>query len=117
MPSFLYPRTIKITRPGAQTGVGFNPAYAAEQQAEETKIACNIPASIQARSSGGRNPVGLPGDSAMNMWRVLTPLGALADGQVKNRDLIYDDLGRKFQVSADYTNSLGADFIVERLEA
>lgn len=115
--SFLYQRTIKITRPSAQTGVGFNPAYSAEQQAQETQIACDIPASIQARSSGGRNSVGLPGDSAMNTWRILTPRGAIADGQIKNRDLIYDDLGRKFQVSADYTNSLGADFIAERLEA
>lgn len=115
--SFLYPRTITITRPGAQTGVGFQGAYAADQKANETVIATGIPASIQARSAGGRNPVGLPGDGKDQTWRVLVPKSALAMGVVKNRDIITDDLGNRLQVLADYANSLGANFICQRLES
>lgn len=114
---FIYPRTIRIARPGAQTGVGFNSTYAGEQAAKENVIACDLQASIQARSTGTKGQVGLPGDGSKNVWRILMPRGALADGQIKNMDLVTDDLGRRFQVTADYTNSLGADLFVERLEA
>jgi len=116
--SFIYPRVIKITRPPAQPeAVGWQGDAPSSLRSKETDVACDIPASIQAKSAGGSNPVGLPGDGKTNQWRVLTPLGALDDGQVQNRDLIYDDLGRRFQVIGDYTNSLGANFIVERMEA
>lgn len=61
--------------------------------------------------------MGLPGDGAISTWKVLTPRGAICDCDVRDRDIIEDDLGRRFQVVANYTNSLGADFIVKRLEA
>lgn len=116
--SFIYPRVIRITRPGEQPeAVGWQGQSPSSQRPLETQVACDIPASIQAKSAGGSNPVGLPGDGKSNQWRVLTQLGELEDGQVKDRDIIYDDLGRRFQVIADYSNSLGANFIVERMEA
>jgi len=115
--SFIYPRTIKVTRPGRQSGVGAREEYAADEASNETVVATDIPASIQARSTGGKNPVGLPGDGAMQTWRILTPKGALKFGQVKNLDIATDECGNRYQIVADYTNSLGCDFIANRLEA
>lgn len=115
--SFMYPRVVKILRPRAQTGVGERTTYAADQASAETTIKQGIPASIQAKSSNERSAMGLPGDGAISTWRVLTPRGALRDSDVLDRDIIQDDLGRRFQVVANYSNSLGADFIVKRLEA
>lgn len=84
----------------------------------ETQVASDVPASIQARGGGaGKDPTGLPAGNGQVEWRAFTPLGALQDGQVQDRDYVYDDLGRRFQVIADYTNSLGANFGLIRIEA
>ncbi len=116
--SFLYPRTITVKRPARITGVGVIDDYVSQAPAGETVIASNIPASIQAKTGGGRNPAALPSDSrALTTWRILTPRGALADGQVLNRDVIVDDLNRRFQVVAAYTAPLGADFVCEQMES
>lgn len=116
--SFLYPRTISVRRPAQTSSVGIVSEYVAQTAAAETVIATDIPASIQAKQSGGeRNPAALPSDSkGLVSWRILTPRGALADGLVLNRDVIVDDLGRRFQVIAAYTAPLGADFICQQME-
>lgn len=115
---FIYPRTISITRPGAQSSTAVGPQGQApsSQRSLETSVASGIQASIQAKS-GGNSPVGLPADGKQAFWRVLTPKKALTAGQVQDRDIIVDDLGRRFQVLADYTNSMGANFLVQRIEA
>lgn len=115
--SFIYPRVISITRPEAQTGVGFQTAYAADTKAQETQIASGLPASIQARSSTGKNPVALPADGKAQTWRIMIPKSVSVLGQIKNRDIVTDDLGNRFQITADYWNSLGYNLICERLEA
>lgn len=116
MPSFIYPRTVSITRPGSQGGAGLQTGYLADQKASETPVVSGLDASIQLRREGTANPTGLPGDGKSPLWDVLIPLGQLAAGVVQDRDLVYDDLGRKFQVVADYWDSLGANFRVQRLE-
>lgn len=116
--SFLYPRTITIKRPMTNTSVGKVSGYVAQTQSSETMIAENIPASIQGKSAGSRNQAGLPADSkGVPYWRVMTPRGALTDGQVKNHDIVYDDLGNRFQIAAAYQNSLGANFYAEQMES
>ncbi len=97
--------------------MGFQGEAPSSQRSLETTIATGIPASIQAKRAAGQIPVGLPGDGKQNTWRVFTPLGALQDGQVQDRDIITDDLNRRFQIVADYTNSMGAAFLAERMEA
>lgn len=115
--SFLYPRTVAIRRPQVSTSVGEQVGYAALQQTDEDVIAKGIAASIQAKGTSGRNPVGLPGDTPLVTWRILTPTSALQAGQVRDRDIIEDDLGNRYQVQSDYTNSLGCNFLCIRLEA
>lgn len=117
--SFLYPRIVSFTRPGAQnsTTVGDQGEAPDSQRSLETPVASNIQANIQARRTGGKGATGLPGGGPNDTWRIFVPKSALAAGVVVNNDIATDDLGRRFKVSADYVNSLGANFICERLEA
>lgn len=114
--SFIYPRTVTLRRPAAQTGEG-KLSYGGKTQAGEATVQADIPASIQLRREGQRNPTGLPGDGARPTWDVFTPRRALAVGVVKDRDIFVDDLGRRFQVLGDYIDSLGGKYRAEKLEA
>ena len=116
--SFLYPRTCTISRPVPAQGSGGVQGYGGRTQERgvATVIADGVPCSIQARREGTRNPPGLPADATKASWRIFMPLGAVSDGQVRDTDVITDDLGRTFGVLADYTNSMGACFLCERLE-
>jgi hypothetical protein len=49
---------------------------------------------------------------------VLMPLSAgVTVGSVLRGDIVTDDAGQRYQVWAPYINSLGPNFLVERLEA
>lgn len=116
--SFLYTRKIEIRRPSSVTGAGGGHGYVAETSTKETVLVSGVKANIQAERVGSHNSTGLPTDSrGLVTWRVLTPRKAVADGFVKNRDIFVDDLGRRFQVIAAYTNALGGSFLVEQMEA
>jgi hypothetical protein len=110
--SFIYPRTINITRPQVQSGVGAV-AYGGLIETQESQIAQDIPASIQLSKQGKSGAVGLPADGKTTWWRILFhgPLGLVTD-----RDIITDDLGIRYQVVAPYWNSLGYSLLTERLE-
>lgn len=114
--SFLYPRTISVYSPAAQTGEGVL-GYGGQTQAGETAKVSGVRASIQLRREGQRSQVGLPGDGSRPSWDIFTSRRALAVGVVRDRDIIVDDLGRRFQVLGDYIDSLGGKFRVETLEA
>jgi hypothetical protein len=114
--SFIYPRTIAVTRPAAQAGVG-PIGYGGETIATETAVVSGIAASIQISSGRGIPPTGLPGDAKRTFWNVLIQLGAVANGVIETRDIVTDDLGVRYQVAAPYWNSLGYQLLVERLEA
>lgn len=113
--SFLFPRTIKITRAAHQDGQGAV-GYGGMNPAQTTTVAEAVPASVQAKNGGRVNPTALPGDTMPAQWRILVPSGLLAEGDVKDRDFIEDDLGRRFQVTADYFHPMGASFTCDRLE-
>lgn len=79
-------------------------------------IATGVPASIQAKGTGRGNPTGLPADASPFRWAILIPDGHLAAGAIKDGYMITDDLGRRFQVSADYSHSMGWTLNCERME-
>lgn len=115
--SFIYPRTIAITRPTQPTGIGAV-GYGGELPSSETAIATGLPASIQLNRERGRPKAGLPGDVAENtFWKVLIPASAAANGVIRSRDIITDDLGIRYQVEGSYFNSLGYNILAERLES
>lgn len=114
--SFLYPRTIAVRRPGAQSGEGAL-AYGGQTQEREVDVATGIRAGIQERREGQRNGVALPADGTRPTWYVFIPKSAAALGLIKDRDVVVDDLGERYQVVANYWDSLGYRLTVERLEA
>lgn len=114
--SFIYPRTITITRPGEQTGVGAL-GYGAELTSTETPVASGIAASIQLKKEGAPPTADLPGDVAKTpFWVVFIPASAMALGVIQRRDIVTDDLGIRYQVQAPYWNSLGYNLFVQELE-
>lgn len=116
--SFLYPRLISIRRPANQDGVGFQAAYAGDRRDDEEVVFTGLKASVQLRREGQRNPVGLPADGARPTWDILIPRDQpAAAGSIIDGDFAEDDLGRRFQIVADYYDSLGYNLRVERVKA
>lgn len=113
--SFLYPRTVAITRPNGQAGVGVQP-YGGETPTNETPVASGLPASIQLQKDRGKPAADLPADAGKTTWRVFIPAASAALGLIKTRDIVTDDLGQRYQVVGPYWNSLGHNLLVERLE-
>jgi hypothetical protein len=110
--SFLYPRTITIKRAAAQTGVGAI-GYGGAIAAEEQMLIEGIPASIQNTRLGRESKVGLPTDVPQSIWKIFYNVDAAL---VRERDIIYDDLGRRFRIIAANPHSLGYTSMCELLE-
>lgn len=115
--SFLYPRTIAITRPARDLAVGYQPNYSGLDPATETPVASGLPASIQLKKERGKPDPGLPSDAAAkSFWTVFIPRGSAALGLIQTNDVITDDLGVRYSVTAPYWNSLGYALLAESLE-
>jgi hypothetical protein len=113
--SFLYPRTVSIRRPTAQTGVGAL-AYSGETEANESTVATGLRASIQHRSGRGQRGY-LPADAPNRAeFYIFIPKSDLAEGATTERDIVVDDLGKRYQISAAYWNSLGYRLYAELLQ-
>lgn len=111
--SFIYPRTIAITRPNSESGVGAQP-YGGLAASNESPVASNVPASIQLDRAGQAAAASLPGDTAgRGFWRVFFKL---PEGTVLERDVITDDLGNRYQVTNPYWDSLGYNVTAETLK-
>jgi hypothetical protein len=115
--SFLYPRTIAITRPDNDLTPGYQPNYSGVEPANEAPIANDLPASIQLKRERGKPDPNLPADAAAKtFWVVMIPLSAAPLGLIQTNDIVTDDLGQRYQVLGPYWNSLGYALLVERLE-
>lgn len=114
----MYPRTIAVTRPSAPTGVGYTGSYSGVLKPTETPVVSGIAANIQAKTTMGRILAGtLPSASpGPIVWRVFIARGVVADDVIKDRDIITDDLGRRFQIEAAYINSMGWNIACVRLD-
>lgn len=118
MGSFLYPRTVAVRRPPAALADGVQPGYGGLDPAAEAPVLSGLPASIQESATAGATGAQLPSDArSATTWRVFIPKRACADpAAIRTRDVLVDDLGRRFQVVAAYFNSLGWNCRVELLE-
>lgn len=118
--SFLYPRTISISRPLVATGGGVQPygGNGGTNPSNEQLLYSGKPASIQLAKERGKPETNLPADANKTLWKVLMPLSAgITAGSVVRGDIVTDDKGQRYQVWAPYVNSLGPNLLVERLEA
>jgi hypothetical protein len=114
--SFVYPRTITITRPNTVSGIG-GQGYEGLAQDQETTIVSGIAASIQERSTTRRPDARLPGDVNNNtIWHIYIKRSLVALGVIQDRDIVTDDLGNRFQVMGAYWNSLGYNLDCTKLQ-
>lgn len=114
--SFMYPRTITLVRPARQSGGG-KQSYGGKTQAGEAIIAEGVPCNFDLRREGQKDTTGLPGDGTRPTYDCRIPLKALAKGMVKDRDIIIDDEGLRYQVVGPFWASLGYALRVELLAA
>lgn len=113
----LYPRVISIRRPDTDAAVGAQP-YSGTTEAAETPVVAGLPCSIQFTGRLATPLGGTPSDAADRAaWRIMIPLAAAANGLIAERDIIVDDLGKRYQVFAAWWDSLGYNVQVELLEA
>ncbi len=113
--SFIYPRTIQISRPFDTTGIGALP-YQGLEPSDETILFTGIPASIQLRGATSQK-AGIPADTkGAPVWVVIIPLQYCANGTIQDRDVVTDDQSIRYQVSGAYWNSLGYQLDCERLQ-
>lgn len=116
MGTFLYPRTVTITRPGAQSGEG-QQGYGGLSPTTEAPVTIGAVSSWNAsiQAAGTRNnPTGTPSDVPISCFRVF--IFGFPDGVVQDRDIITDEKGRRYQVISSYCDSLGSNFYCMRLE-
>jgi hypothetical protein len=125
----VYPRTIEIHRVGTNAGAadtviglaGYSGAEATTSPtnpADEAVLFTGIPASIQAKRYGTKNAGGMPQDAVyLPSWDIFIPLSALAKGSVRDRDMVVDDEGYRYEVGQAYWNRLGYRLICIRMEA
>ena len=115
----LYPRTLTFKRPNTPASFGVV-GYQGVTEAAETTLATAIPANVEMASSGKNvSAAGLPADSPGPIkWIITLPasVGA-ALPFIMERDVVYDDLGRRFQVDAFQPGPLGAKIDSVRLMA
>jgi hypothetical protein len=93
--SFFYPRVINISRQNANSAIGAQP-YSGLSASNETVVASGIEARIQIQRQGSWPVAKLAGDAVgESVYRILFKS---ADGLVQDRDIITDDLGKRYQV-------------------
>lgn len=115
--SFIYPRTVSISRPQTNETPG-GQSYSGTTKAQESVILSDLPASIQFFSRLSM-PLGkTPSDATDRAgWRILIPRSAAQNGQIAERDIVTDDLCKRYEVFGAYWNSLGHNLQCELLQA
>lgn len=114
--SFIYPRRIAVHRPDTNPGAGAQD-YSGVSAADESNVFRDLPASIQFKPGGKRPAGGLPADTATKAnHRIFIPKACAVLGTIQERDVVIDDLGKRYQVIAAYWNSLGYNLYAELLQ-
>lgn len=125
---WIYSRTIDVHR--ARTVAGGTPnigltSYSGMAQANvsaamgEDVIATGIPCSIQDQGMGRVKGQGLlPSDApGPGQWKCYIPFEGAAKGSIKDRDILVDDEGVRYQVSQASWDRLGWRIVCIRLES
>ena len=112
MQALFVPNTISIERPTGPSGFG---ATSYSNTDATSPVAANVPAYITVKKEVGSPPAKLPGDaSRRTYWRIVC---YLPENTIQDRDVLVDELGNRYQVTANNRGLLGYDILCERLEA
>lgn len=115
---FIYPRTVTLTRPqprpGASTAL---PGYGGSSPDDEALNAQSMPASIQFSTTARGTGSQLPSDArAMVDFKILLPRKYSPLNMITERDILTDELGKRYQVYAAYWSPMGYDLRATLLE-
>ena len=108
--SFLFPRTVTVTRPPDGVPQAGSQPYSALSAASETTIAVGLSARIELWRIGAKPVEHLPADAPMQpLWKVIISWNnPPALGTFQLRDVVTDDAGMRYQcVSAEWESGLG----------
>ncbi len=105
--TFLYPRTITITRPPVPSQGGGAFRFGGDQPAEYLVILSGIAAAVQSDRIGRITPSNLPASSGLPYYKILIPASEAALGTIQKNDFANDDLGIHYQVYDPYWTPLG----------
>jgi len=97
-------RVITVSRPQQQQATGLN-GYGGDTLAGETAILAQWPCSLLITRRGSGGEVKLPGDTRDPWWICLLP--EFEGATILSRDVLADDLGNRFVVSAAELTPLG----------
>lgn len=101
------------SQPGG-TGKYFGPSAAT---AETVRVA-QVPACVLGTTGRATGTGQLPSDAAgPSRWRIHLPPVTCPEGSVLNRDILTDDDGARYQVSANFWSAIGYRLEAIRLEA
>ena len=125
-----YSRTIAVTRPAADTGVGLG-SYSQLQATTETAVIgtvtytagtskfvslTGVPATISNDASDRAIGGMIPASARRMEFRIVLPASAAALGTITEKDIVTDDLGKRYQVSAATWGPLGYNLRASLLE-
>ena len=124
----IYPRKIEVRRAKANAGatdaiglLGYSGEEATTDPVNpqgEVVLFKDIPASVQASNAGRKKDSGLPQDiTYAPSWNIFGPSWALSKDVVRDRDIVIDDQGYRYEVAQAYWNILGYKLICVRMEA
>jgi hypothetical protein len=102
-------RTVSISRPGGAAASGVNP-YGGVTAATLQPVISGWRVAIQAYRGGEAGP--LPSDPRIPFWMLLLPLLPVP---LQTADLVNDDLGRTFMISAAEQSELGWRCIIQQM--
>lgn len=126
----IYSRLITVSRNKSVAGVNDsvgNTGYSGFEQGVgvegETILYSNLPCVIQLGSSGSRSRTSkgggeLPGDAVTKpIWTIFIPANSISIYSIRDRDILTDDEGYRYEVAANQWLNLGYQLSVIREEA
>ena len=121
-----YPRVVTVSRNKTVAGtndaignVGYSGAEQGTGSEGETVLFSGLPAAIQLKAGGRTTKSGeLPGDSVTKpVWDIYIPASAISIYSIRDRDIITDDEGYRYEVGANYWTDAGYQLSTIRQEA
>ena len=121
----VFPRKVEVHRMKTVAGTtdiigdgGYSGAEQGSGPEGESVLYTGLSASIQVGAAGRTTKAGeLPADAVTKpIWNIFIPASVASQYQIRDRDIIVDDEGYRYQVSTNYWTGLGYQLSTVRLE-